>query len=126
MLHYLTVCWFYNLISLCFGSHTAQKHTTGTLCKPALNKVSGMRYVGDSPTGWLIVTETLRDERGKANTRAMHKPNKWSMPEAVKDNKHDFDLRASNPPPTHSTKEPAHAAADQDRKPPPVYSVQTL
>ncbi len=82
MLHYLEVCWFYSLIPLCFGSHTAWKHTTGALCKLAVNKVSGMRYVCNSARGWLMVMETLGDERVKANTWVMHRPNKSSTPPA--------------------------------------------
>lgn len=68
MAHYPAVCRFYNLIALCFGSHTAGKHTTAVLCKLAVNKVSGMRYVCNNARGWLMVTETLGDERGKENT----------------------------------------------------------
>lgn len=98
MEHYPAVCWFYNPIALCFGSHTAGKHTTGVLCKLAVNKVSGMRYVCNNARGWLMVTETLGDERGEKKIPELcgdqtNPACLWQF----KDNGHrNFDLRVSS------------------------------
>lgn len=56
-----------------------------------------MRYVCNNARHWLMVMETLGNERGKANTWAMRRPSKPGTPPAIKDNNHDdFDLRVSN------------------------------
>lgn len=85
------------------------------MCKLPVNKVSGMRYVCNKATGWLMVTETLGDVRGKANTWAMRKPNKSSKPRAIK------DKRLQRLWPSFQTTSysgtPTDASAAQERKP---------
>ena len=47
-------------------SHTSWKHTTGALCKLAVNKVSECDTYATMQQGWLMVMETLGDERGNS------------------------------------------------------------